>query len=136
MPAPIFSQTRKGAIPSVCEPRRPVPPDLKYRTRSADLCSVTSTDDLEQRELMLNRFKRLFNELMRGEIARNNFAPWEVEILLDFNACELPAKRRLDILRQYQRAVERQLDAGPGPPMLLSHFLVLRERRRAGPSSE
>ena len=85
---------------------------------------------------MLNRFRRLFSELMRGEIARNNFAPWEVEILIDFNACELPAKRRLDILRQYQRAVERQLDAGPGPPMLLSHFLVLRERRRAGSSSE
>jgi hypothetical protein len=97
---------------------------------------VTSTDDIEQRELMLNRFRRLFSELMRGEIARNNFAPWEVEILIDFNACELPAKRRLDILRQYQRAVERQLDAGPGPPMLLSHFLVLRERRRAGSSSE
>ena len=38
----------------------------------------------------------------------------------------------MDILRQYQRAVERQLDAGPGPPLLLSHFLVLRERRRAG----
>jgi hypothetical protein len=98
---------------------------------------VTSTDDdIEQRELMLNRFKRLFGELMRGEISRNNFAPWEVDILLDFNACELPARRRLDILKQYQRAVERQLEAGPGPPMLLSHFLVLRERRRAGDSTQ
>jgi hypothetical protein len=97
---------------------------------------VTSADDIEQRELMLNRFKRLLNELMRGETPRNSFAPWEIEILLDFNSCELPARRRLEILRQYQRAVERQLDAGPGPPMLLSHFLVLRERRRAGPSSD
>jgi len=85
---------------------------------------------------MLNRFKRLLNELMRGETPRNSFAPWEVEILLDFSACELPARRRMDILRQYQRAVERQLDAGSGPPMLLSQFLVLRKRRRAGPSSE
>jgi hypothetical protein len=97
---------------------------------------VPSTDDLEQRELMLNRFKRLFSELIRGETARNNFAPWEVEILLDFNACELPARRRLEILRQYQRAVERQLDAGPGPPMLLSQFLLQRERRRAERSGE
>jgi len=85
---------------------------------------------------MLNRFKRLLNELMRGETARNSFAPWEVEILLDFKACELPARRRVEILRQYRRAVERQLNAGPGPPMLLSHFLVLRQRRRAGPSSK
>jgi hypothetical protein len=95
---------------------------------------VTATDDLEQRELMLNRFRRLFGELMRGQIARNSFAAWEVDILLDFQACELPARRRGDILRQYQRAVERQLDAGPGPPILLSHFLVLRERRRTDPS--
>lgn len=85
---------------------------------------------------MLNRFKRLFNELMRGEIARNNFAAWEIDILIDFNACELPTRRRVEILRQYQRAVERQLDAGPGPPMLLSHFLALRERRRAAESTE
>jgi hypothetical protein len=97
---------------------------------------VTKADDYEQRELMLNRFKRLFGELMRGEISRNQFEPWEVELLLDFEACELPSRRRTDILRQYQRAVERQLDSGPGPPLLLSQFLALRERRRAEASRE
>jgi hypothetical protein len=92
---------------------------------------VTSIDDLEQRELMLNRFRRLFNELMRGGITRNNFAPWEIELLLDFQACNLPARRRTDLLKQYQRSVERQLEAGPGPPMRLSEFLMLREQKRA-----
>jgi hypothetical protein len=87
--------------------------------------------DYEQREIMLNRFKRLFAELMRGQTSRNSFQPWEIELLVDFEACELPSRRRMEILRQYQRAVERQLDAGPGPPILLSHFLVIRERRRA-----
>jgi hypothetical protein len=96
---------------------------------------VTKADDYEQRELMLNRFKRLFGELMRGEISRNHFEPWEVALLLDFDACELPSRRRTDILRQYQRAVERQLDSGSGPPLLLSHFLALRERRRAEASN-
>lgn len=85
---------------------------------------------------MLNRFRRLISELLKGEIARNSFAPWEIEILLDLEACDLPPRRRVDILRQYQRAVERQLDAGPGPPILLSHFLVLRERRRNEKSGE
>lgn len=80
---------------------------------------------------MLNRFRRLFSELLKGEILRNSFELWEVNILVDFDACQLPSRRRLDILRQYQRAVERQLETGPGPPLLLSHFLVLREQRRS-----
>ena len=91
---------------------------------------MTTADDFEQRELMLNRFKRLLAELNRGKIVRNTFTPWEIALLLDFEVCELPPKRRTEILRQYQRAVERQLSRGPGPPLLLSHFLVLREQRR------
>ena len=78
---------------------------------------------------MLNRFRRLIGEVQRGELGRNTFAPWEVEILLDLQACEIEPRRRSDVFRQYQRAVERQLESGPGPPMKLSHFLVLRARR-------
>ena len=102
---------------------------LKLRPRSADYLIVTSADDLEHHELQLNRFKRLIGELIRGETTRNTFEAWEIDLLLDFEACELPL-RRLEILRQYQRAVERQLESGPGPPMKLSHFLILREQRR------
>jgi hypothetical protein len=91
---------------------------------------VTAEDELIQRELMLNRFKRLMGEIMRGELARNNFQPWEVEILLDYHSCELESRRRLEILRQYQRAVERQMESGVGPPMKLSEFLVFRAQRR------
>jgi hypothetical protein len=89
-----------------------------------------SADDYEQRELQLNRFRRLIGELLRGEMNRNSFAPWEIDLLLDLETCQLPSRRRLEILRQYQKAVERQLESGPGPPIKLSHFLVLREQRR------
>lgn len=78
---------------------------------------------------MLNRFRRLLGEVQRGQVLRNSFAPWEIDLLLDFGACEIEPRRRSEILGQYQRAVERQLDAGPGPPMRLSHFLVLRSQR-------
>lgn len=81
-------------------------------------------------ELMLNRFRRLIGEVIRGVLARNSFQPWEVEILMDLENCKLERRRRLDILRQYQRAVERQMTTGPGPPMKLSEFLILRARRR------
>ena len=81
------------------------PPLLKVRSHSADYLTVTSADDIEQRECQLNRFRRLIGELMRGEIERNSFAPWEIELLLDFGSCQLPSRRRLEILRQYQKAV-------------------------------
>jgi hypothetical protein len=80
-------------------------------------------------ELMLNRFRRLIAELQRGTITRNDFHAWEVDLLVDFESCQLDPRRRAEILRQYERAVERQLETGPGPPMKLSEFLVLRARR-------
>ena len=91
---------------------------------------MTGADELTEREIMLNRFRRLIGEVIRGELARNSFAPWEIEILLDIQDCALQPRRRLEILKQYQRAVERQLDSGPGPPIKLSEFLVRRAQRR------
>jgi hypothetical protein len=90
-----------------------------------------SAEDLIEQELMLNRFNRLIGEVMRGALARNSFQPWEVEILVDLDQCELDRRRRLDVLRQYQKAVERQMTNGSGPPMKLSEFLAIRARRGA-----
>jgi hypothetical protein len=87
---------------------------------------MTEADELVEQELMLNRFNRLMGELMRGAITRNVFQAWEVDLLLDIESCPLERRRRLEILRQYQKAVDRQLDIGPGPPMKLSVFLVMR----------
>jgi hypothetical protein len=91
---------------------------------------VAAADELIDLELMLNRFNRLIGEVMRGALARNSFQPWEAEILMDLDNCPLERRRRMEILRQYQRAVERQMATGPGPPMKLSEFLAIRERRR------
>ncbi|HLK69225.1 MAG TPA: hypothetical protein VKU19_37590 [Bryobacteraceae bacterium] len=95
----------------------------------ADVSFVTA-DDLIELELMLNRFNRLIAELIRGTIVRNSFQPWEVEILLDIETCTLEPRKRVDILRQYQKAVTRQLETGPGPPMKLSEYLQVRTTRR------
>ncbi len=104
---------------------------LKLHAHPADYLTVTSADDIEHRERQLVRFRRLFGELLRGKLNRNSFAPWEIDLLMDFETCQLPSRRRTEILRQYQRAVERQMESGAGPPMKLSHFLVLREQRRS-----
>jgi hypothetical protein len=44
--------------------------------------------------------------------------------------CEIEQRRRPEILRQYQRAVQKQMETGPGPPMKLSEFLQLKMTRR------
>ena len=90
-----------------------------------------AAEELIEQELMINRFNRLIGEVIRGALARNSFQPWEVEILLDLDQCQLEKRRRVDILRQYQKAVERQVNNGDGPPMKLSEFLILREQRKA-----
>jgi hypothetical protein len=91
---------------------------------------MSAGDDLVLAELMLNRFRRLMGELQRGLITRNDFQPWEIEILLDIETCQLDRKRRMDILRQYQRAVERQMEMGGRSPMKLSEFLQIRAAKR------
>ena len=90
---------------------------------------MTEAGDLVEQELMLNRFNRLMGEIMRGVITRNVFQAWEIDVLLDIESCPLE-RRRLETLRQYQKAVERQLETGPGPPMKLSVFLAMRAAAR------
>ncbi len=89
-----------------------------------------SPDDFIQLEIMLNRFNKLLGEIGQGAVKRNSFQAWEIEILVDLENCRLEPRRRQEILRQYQRAVARQMETGPGPPMKLSEFLEIRERRR------
>jgi hypothetical protein len=85
--------------------------------------------DLYELEIQLRRFNKLMVEVMRGSLTRNSFQPWEFEILLDMDHCQFDRRRRLEILRQYQRAVCKQMQRGPGPPMKLSTFLEIRAAR-------
>jgi hypothetical protein len=87
-----------------------------------------TADDISELEIMLNRFQRLLGDVIKGISRRNSFMPWELEILMDMETCEL-GRRRLEILRQYGRAVEKQMQIGPGPPMKLSEFLRMRADR-------
>ena len=107
-----------------------VQPPLILSRRSADEVDDMAVEEPVDLELMLNRFRRLVGDLTRGVVARTTFQPWEVDILLDIETCQVERRRRLDTLRQYQRAVERQMAMGPGPPMKLSEFLQLKMTRR------
>lgn len=76
-------------------------------------------------QLVLGRFTRLMQDVMRGGSGRTCFEAWEVDLLLDIAACDLDRKRARDVLRRYQKAAEKRLDYGVLPPLKLSEYLKL-----------
>ena len=98
---------------------------VKFHLRSADTICMEDPPDME---LIANRFTRLVKELLEGEIRRNSFQPWEVNLLLDLQACRLMPSRRDEALRRYQRAVVKQLERGEVPPVKFSEFVGRRKR--------
>ena len=80
-------------------------------------------DFLPDSEAILAQFNRLMQELLRGNMARNTFRPWEVELLLDIEACNLRDSTRREILRRYQKAVQRHMEKGARLPLKLSEYL-------------
>jgi hypothetical protein len=83
-------------------------------------------------DAILAQFNRLIHELLRGNLTRNTFRPWEVDLLLDIEACALREASRRETLRRYQRAVQRQMEKSGGVPMKLSEYLELVKTKRKG----
>ncbi|HOL70683.1 MAG TPA: hypothetical protein PLA43_12140 [Bryobacteraceae bacterium] len=80
---------------------------------------------------MLTRFNRLMRDIENGASSRQCFQPWEVELLLDIEACGLdPAKKRR-VLSQYANAARRRFEQGIPRPLKLSEYLAGRRRAKA-----
>ena len=88
-------------------------------------------DTVQDSEAVLARFNKLVQELLRGAITRNTFRPWEVDILLDIEGCNLREGGRREILRRYQKAVQRSMEKGAPEPLKLSEYLQVQKDRQA-----
>ncbi|MGI8741345.1 MAG: hypothetical protein ACR2NN_02010 [Bryobacteraceae bacterium] len=86
-------------------------------------------DTVQDYELVLNRFNKLVQELLRGSITRNTFRPWEIDILLDIEACNLRDGARRETMRRYQKAVQRAMEKGAPMPLKLSEYLEMQKSR-------
>jgi hypothetical protein len=62
-------------------------------------------------------------ELIRGNMNRNTFQPWEIQILLDIEACQIREPVKRETLRRYQKAVQRAMEKGAPTPLPLSEYL-------------
>ena len=85
----------------------------------------------EDSELMLARFNRLIQEILRGTMNRNCFRPWEIRVLLDIETCSLREGTKRETLRRYQKAVKRAMEKGAPSPMLLSEYIDGGKARKA-----
>jgi hypothetical protein len=74
-------------------------------------------------DVLLAQFNRLLNELVRGTMNRNCFQPWEIEILLDIQGSTARESGRKDLLKRYQKAVQRDFERGARFPMKMSTYL-------------
>lgn len=81
---------------------------------------------------VLPRFNRLMQDVIKGDWRRNSFAPWEMALMLDIQACAGEVAARRDLLPRYQKAVQRQLSRRREMPMTLSTYVEsLRARQSA-----
>jgi hypothetical protein len=87
-------------------------------------------------EVMMNRFNKLLQELIRGTMTRNTFQPWEIDILLDIEACQLREVVRRETLRRYQKAVQRAMEKGAPTPFKLSEYLSNKKHAAEPDTSE
>jgi hypothetical protein len=88
-------------------------------------------DFLPDSDAVLAQFNRLIQELLRGNMHRNTFRPWEIELLLDIESCNLREASKRETLRRYQKAVQRHMEKGARLPLKLSEYLEAVKNKRA-----
>jgi hypothetical protein len=88
-------------------------------------------DSLPDSDAVLTQFNRLVQELLRGNMHRNTFRPWEIELLLDIESCSLRESAKRETLKRYQRAVQRHMEKGARLPLKLSEYLENVKAKRA-----
>jgi hypothetical protein len=83
-------------------------------------------------DAILVQFNLLMDELLEGGLRRGKFAAWEIDILLDIESCELRVPLKRELLVEYQKAVQAELQQGIPSPMRFSKYLDQREVSRLG----
>ena len=80
-------------------------------------------ETLPDSDAVLAQFNRLIQELLRGNMHRNTFRPWEIGLLLDIESCNLRESAKRETLKRYQKAVQRHMEKGARLPLKLSEYL-------------
>jgi hypothetical protein len=93
-------------------------------------------ESLPDSDAILAQFNRLIQELLRGNMNRNTFRPWEIELLLDIESCNLKEVAKRETLKRYQKAVQRHMEKGARLPLKLSQYLDNLKAKRAAQNAD
>ena len=109
---------------------------VNIRSIRADKVHEIMHDSLPDSDAVLAQFNRLIQELLRGNMHRNTFRPWEVELLLDIESCNLRESSKRETLRRYQKAVQRHMEKGARLPLKLSEYLDAVKSKRGAQTAQ
>jgi hypothetical protein len=87
-------------------------------------------DEALDPETRLAQFNRLIQSLLKGSLNRNTFRPWEIELLLDIESCDVANGNRRELLKRYQKAAQRNYERGGQSLLKLSDYLEQAKSRR------
>jgi hypothetical protein len=86
-----------------------------YASRTLHRLSTTATEWAS--------FTQLIQELASGNIRRNLFTQWELDLLLDLQLSRLRKSSRMDALRRYLKAVQLSQANGATEPPRFQTFM-------------
>ncbi|MBI1895711.1 MAG: hypothetical protein HYS04_04110 [Acidobacteria bacterium] len=84
---------------------------------------------------MPSQFHKLIENLLRGKLDRHAFERWEIELLLEVEACRLPKSKRDRALRSYRSFVLRQIESGCTRLAGFAEYLAERGQKRRLPQA-
>ncbi len=67
-------------------------------------------------------FCQFVQHLIAGNVRRNTFSQWEIDLLLDIGTTPMRRSSRPEMLRRYLKTVQRQLAGGAPSPIRFSEF--------------
>lgn len=91
--------------------------------------------DTVTQQVDLAQFNRLIHDLIHGGMKRNTFQTWELDLMLDLESCRIRNAARDEVLRRYQRAVQKRFAAGVLEMLTVSAFVAAERAHRRRPKA-
>ncbi len=102
--------------------RIPTPDECRRTPKKTTIKTINMPQDSDIGST-LAQFNLLIEQILAGEVGRSRYQPWEIDLLLDIESCNLNGAAVAPILRQYQKAVRDEMENGAGVPLTLSQYL-------------
>lgn len=78
---------------------------------------------MRSEQIRLDSYRQFIYQLISGEVKRNTFTQWEMDLLFDLQKFPVRKSRRAQLLRRYVKATNRHMLSGALTPPRLAEFI-------------